>query len=53
MTDNGFTPIFRDLGWWAISAEMIMAALQRAHDGESPDLLYAELYANSGSEQER
>lgn len=35
------------LGWWAISGDALLAALHRAHDGESPDLIYAELYANS------
>jgi hypothetical protein len=39
-----------ELGWWAISGRSLLAALHRAHDGESPDLLYAELYANTTEE---
>ena len=38
------------MGWWAISGVALLAALRRAHDGENPDVLYAELYANSDSE---
>ena len=36
-----------DLGWWCISGETLLEALQRVHQGEDPDLVYAELYANS------
>jgi hypothetical protein len=36
-----------DLGWWAISGDDLLAALKRAHAGDNPDILYAELYANS------
>lgn len=39
-----------DLGWWAISGEHLLSALRRAADGEDPDMLYAELYANSDIE---
>ena len=39
-----------DLGWWAISGEALIEALRRANDGEDPDLLYTELYANSDTE---
>lgn len=39
-----------DLGWWAISGEDVLDALRRAHDGEDPDLVFAELYANSDHE---
>jgi len=39
-----------DLGWWAMSGRNLMEALQRAHNGEDPDLIYAELYANSRTE---
>lgn len=41
------------LGWWAISGDALFAALHRAHDGENPDLLYAELYANTTTEENR
>lgn len=40
-----------DLGWWTISGEELQAALRRAHEGEHPDLVYAELYANSDIER--
>lgn len=40
------------LGWWAISGEAILEALRRASTGESPDLLYAELYANASTEND-
>lgn len=33
--------------WWVIEGEFILSLLRRAHEGESPDLLYAEAYANS------
>jgi hypothetical protein len=33
--------------WWTIHGESLMEALKRAHAGEDPDLVYAELYANS------
>lgn len=39
-----------DLGWWAIEGTALMRALQRAHDGEDPSIVYAELYANSTQE---
>lgn len=39
-----------DLGWWSISGEALLDLLRRAHDGEDPDLLYAEEYANAERE---
>lgn len=41
------------LGWWAISGDALMAALRRVAAGEDPDLIYAELYANSRQEETR
>lgn len=38
------------LGWWTISGDALLAALHEVHDGEDPDLVYAELYANSDHE---
>lgn len=35
------------LGWWAISGDALMDLLRRAFDGEDPDVLYTEFYANS------
>ena len=40
----------RDLGWWAISGEELLAALRRVEAGEKADLVYAEIYANSETE---
>lgn len=40
----------KKLGWWSISGEAIMEMLRRCHVGEDPDLVYAELYANSDHE---
>lgn len=36
-----------DMGWWTIRGDAFLDALQRAHEGEDPDMIYAELYANS------
>jgi len=41
------------LGWWAISGEALMQGLRRVAAGESPDLIYAELYANTSEGSER
>lgn len=40
-----------DLGWWTLPGEDLMEAMRRAHAGESPELIYAEMYANSRVEQ--
>lgn len=37
--------------WWAISGVELRAALQRVAEGGDPDLVYAELYANSVIEE--
>lgn len=37
--------------WWCIYGEELMKLLRRAHDGEDPDMLYAEAYANSKVEK--
>lgn len=34
-------------GWWTISADDLMSMLRRCADGEDPDLVYAEEYANA------
>ena len=41
------------LGWHVISGEDLLAALRRVADGESPDLVYAELWANAEHEDYR
>lgn len=33
--------------WWAISGEAILNMLHRVHQGEDPDLVYIEEYANT------
>lgn len=33
--------------WWSIHGSTLLEALYRVYDGEYPDLVYAELYANS------
>ena len=33
--------------WWTISGEAILDALRRVDAGESPDEVYAEMYANA------
>lgn len=38
------------LGWWTIHGGEILAMLRRAHAGEDPDLVYAEMYVNSDHE---
>ena len=40
-----------DLGWWVLSGEAVLDALRRVRAGEDPDLVYAELYANSEHEE--
>ena len=39
-----------DLGYWCISGEALLEALHRVAEGEDPDIVYAELYANSDHE---
>lgn len=41
------------LGWWAISGDALLDALRRVYVGQDPDLVYAELYANSEQEEVR
>lgn len=40
-----------DLGWWVISGDDLQAALHRVANGEDPDMAYAELYANTSTEE--
>jgi hypothetical protein len=42
-----------DLGWWTIHGETILESLRRCAEGESPDVVYAELYANADTEDFR
>ena len=35
--------------WWTMSGKDLMAALKQAHDGETPEMVYMEMYANSTS----
>lgn len=40
-----------DLGWHVIAGDHLLEALKRAHNGEDPDLLYAEMWANAEHEE--
>jgi hypothetical protein len=46
--DDAMTP----LGWWTIKGEALLDALHRVAAGEHPDIVYAELYANSDHEHD-
>jgi hypothetical protein len=46
MTDN-------DLGWWIIHGENLLTALHMVAQGDDPDLVYAELYANAEIDDQR
>lgn len=35
-----------DLGWWVIPGDLLLDALRRVAEGEEPDVVYVELYAN-------
>lgn len=39
-----------NLGWHAISGEQFLDALRRVENGETADLVYAELWANAEHE---
>lgn len=36
--------------WWSINGQALLDALNRAHAGDSPDVVYLELWANSDVE---
>jgi len=40
-----------DLGYHVISGELLLEMLRRVEAGESPDLVYAEAWANATHEQ--
>lgn len=37
--------------WWVIHGEEFLRFLQRAHEGEAPELLFIEAFANSKTER--
>lgn len=39
-----------DLGWHVIHGEDLLIALRRVREGENPDMVYAELWANAEHE---
>lgn len=39
------------LGWHVISGSHLLGLLRRCADGESPDLVFAELWANAEHEE--
>lgn len=36
--------------WWSMPEAELLKLLRRAHAGEDPEALYAEIYANAGRE---
>ena len=40
-----------DLGWHVISGQQLLHILRRANEGEDPDLILLELWANAEHEQ--
>lgn len=36
-----------NMGWWTIHGSTLLSALHAVHQGGHPDIVYAELYANS------
>jgi len=39
-------------GWFVLPSEMLLKALQRVSEGEAPQLVYAEVYANTAFDAE-
>lgn len=39
-----------ELGWWVLHGKVLLDVLRRVKLGESLDIVYAELYANSDTE---
>lgn len=39
--------------WWTINGGELMAALQRAHDGDLPDVVYLELLLANSDDREQ
>lgn len=42
-----------DLGWWIIHGDNLLTALHMVAQGDDPDLVYAELYANAEIDDQR
>lgn len=42
-----------DLGWWLIHGDNLLSALYAVAEGEDPDWVYAELYANAEIDDQR
>lgn len=42
-----------DLGWWIIHGDNLMTALHLVAQGDDPDLVYAEMYANAEIDDQR
>jgi hypothetical protein len=41
------------MGWWVIEDTELLRMMERCKDGEDPDLVYLEEYANSDHEDYR
>jgi hypothetical protein len=50
-TDGLNSPASRPLGWHVISGEHLLELLQRVAEGEDPDMVFAELWANAEHEE--
>lgn len=37
--------------WWVINSTELLSALKRVADGDDPDIVYVELYANATTEE--
>lgn len=40
----------KDLGWHTMSGEFLLHIMRRCYEGEDPDLVFAEIYANAERE---
>jgi len=41
-----------DRGWWVIHGDELMEAFQKCFEGEDPEFVYIELYANGDVREE-
>ena len=37
--------------WWAINGQVLLDALHQVRNGDDPDVVYLELFANSDTEE--
>lgn len=46
MTDEPSDAALETDAWWVVSQEAMLWLLRRCHNGEDPEMVYAEVYAN-------